>query len=269
MPRAEVLAAVVNGAGVVVESMIAKEHVTAFASAQVKWGLVLEAGTGSFVHGTTEEGQDLHYGGLGPTLGDEGSAYAIGLAGMRAAFASARSAARRTSLAKALPAALEVEDLWGVFKRVYVEQMKRRDIASLARVVDAEAEAGDAIARRCLEQAAEEFAELARDVVEQLGMAACAFPVVPMGSVARGSRIWWERVEARVREFAPQAYVVTPRLSPAGARRWWRWRRWGWSGRRKSWGGWRGGSNGLISHGWTRMNLDNGRRRELSGSGAG
>ncbi len=94
--------------------------------------------------------------------------------------------------------------------------MKRREIASLARVVDKEAEAGDAVARRCLEQAAEEFAELARDVVEQLGMAECAFPVVPMGSVARGSRIWWEWVETRLLTVAPKARIVTPRLSPAG-----------------------------------------------------
>ncbi len=93
VPRVEVLAAAINGAGELIESAVAKESVTARASAQVTWGLVLEAGTGSFVHGRTEEGEELHYGGLGPTLGDEGSAYAIGLAGLRAAFASARGPA--------------------------------------------------------------------------------------------------------------------------------------------------------------------------------
>jgi N-acetylglucosamine kinase-like BadF-type ATPase len=201
--------------GEAVHYLVTNEVETAFASAQEQWGLVVLSGTGSFVHSRRPDGRHLHWGGLGPVLNDYGSAYEIGLRGLRAAFASGWTESRRTSLAAALPRALGVADLRGVFRLVYVENMGRRQIAALARAVDREAEAGDRVAVECVRQSARELAGLAADQIGELGMRDLAIPVVPIGGVAQGSRIWWDEMRCRLAEAAPEMRPVWPRVQPA------------------------------------------------------
>jgi N-acetylglucosamine kinase len=180
----------------------------ALAAVGEPWGMVVLAGTGSFVHARTPSGRRLHFGALGPLLGDYGSGYEIGLAALRAAFASHWTASRETSLASAVPPGLGVEDL----NLVYIQGLDRRSIASLARVVDEQAEAGDRIAAAILRQAADDLFALVQDMLEETGLAGQEFPLVAAGSVAVKSRLWWERMCERVAEIAPGARPVTPRL---------------------------------------------------------
>jgi len=202
-------------AGKVVGYVRATEVDTAFASVQEEWGLVVLSGTGSFVHGRSSDGRDLHWGGLGPVLNDYGSAYEIGLRGLRAAFASGWTESRRTTLVQVIPEALGAPHLRAVFRLVYVENMGRRQIASLARVVNREAEAGDRVARECLERAADELGALGADMLAELGMCDLSFPVIAIGSVAQRSAIWWQRVCRRLAEAAPGTRPVIPQLQPA------------------------------------------------------
>ncbi|MGC9318367.1 MAG: N-acetylglucosamine kinase [Armatimonadota bacterium] len=207
---------VVRAAGEVVATLRAGEVQLALASAGERWGMVVLAGTGSFVHVRTEQGRERHVGGLGPVLGDYGSAYDIGLKGLRAAFASTWLESRRTSLMDAVPEALGVEALPKVFDLVYHQQaLSRRDIAALSRVVDREAEAGDDIAVRCVREAADELADFAVELVEELGMQDADLPVIASGSVAQSSRLWWERVCERIAEVVPGMRAMIPRVRPA------------------------------------------------------
>ena len=80
----------------------------------------------------------------------------------------------------------------------------RAEVAALAQVVDAEANAGDKIARSILEAAAADIVETIRDVVDRLDLAAQRYPMIGMGSVATGSKIYWDHVCRLVREFAPE-----------------------------------------------------------------
>ncbi|UCC67188.1 MAG: hypothetical protein JSV79_08575 [Armatimonadota bacterium] len=193
----------------------ASEADTAFASAQEEWGLVVLAGTGSFVHGRAPDGRELHFGGQGPILGDYGSAYAIGLLGLRAAFASGWTERRRTRLAEAIPSALQVTGLEGVFDRVYVKGITRSEIAALARAVNAEAEVGDRVALGCVHRAADELAEVAIEVIEELDLAGLSLSVIGIGGVARHCRLWWERVFQRLSAVAAGARPVIPPMLPA------------------------------------------------------
>jgi len=215
VPPEEVLAQAVGETGRVSARLPAREEDTAFASTQVEWGLVVLSGTGSFVHGRTRDGRDLHLGGLGPVLGDYGSAYAIGLAAIRAAYASDWTAPRRTTLAEAVPRALEVSELKDVFRLAYVEQITRRRIATVARAVDEQAEAGDRIATDILQHAADELADTAVDLIGELQMGELEFPLVLIGGVAHGSRMWRERLLARLASVAPHARPLLPQIPPA------------------------------------------------------
>ena len=207
---------IINAAGEVMTIVEAGEVETAFASVQEDWGMVVLSGTGSFVHGRTPDGRNLHLGGLGPILGDYGSAYSIGLYGMRAAFAAGWTKARRTSLAEMVSAAWGVENLRGALELTYGENaLSRRQVAALAKIVDQEATKGDNIAIRCIHDAADELADLAVDVVNELGMDRLDFPVIAAGSVAQKSRLWWERVCSRIAAVAPNIQPMVPQVQPA------------------------------------------------------
>lgn len=222
-PPEEVLSAAAGQ----VHYLDASEVDTAFAAVQEEWGLIVLAGTGSFIHARAPDGRRLHWGGLGPVLNDYGSGYEIGLRGLRAAFASSWSESRRTSLAEVVPQALGVADLREVFRLVYpvppaggraanqVEGLGRRQIASLAKAVDEEAEKGDRVSIECLRRAADELAALAVDAICELGMQKLSFPVIAIGSVAQRCRIWWEQVCRRIAEVAPGMRPVIPRVPPA------------------------------------------------------
>ncbi len=207
----------IAAAGRIVSYVPTGELETAFASAQEEWGMVVLAGTGSFAYGRTADGRTMHIGGLGPILGDYGSAYAIGLAGLRAAFASHWTQARRTSLAEAIPRALGVGNLNEVFDLAYRQGISRWRIASVSKIVDQEAENGDRIAISCLKRAADELANLAVDVVTELGMHELDFPLIAIGSVAQRSRTWWEQMCQRVVAVAPRMRQIIPRIRPAVA----------------------------------------------------
>lgn len=191
----------------------------AFACAGETWGMILLSGTGAFVHLRAPDGRTLHTGGLGPVLGDYGSGHEIGLKGLRAAFAAGGLESRATSLTAAVPAALGVETLKDVFKLVYEQRaMDRRRIASLARTVNEEAEAGDGIARRCIVEAADEQAQFAIEAIEQLDeggdLTSSALPVIASGSVAQNCRIWWDHICGRLREVVPHMRPIVPRVRP-------------------------------------------------------
>ncbi len=207
---------IINAAGEVATTVGAGEVETAFASVQEDWGMVVLSGTGSFVHGCVPDGRSLHLGGLGPILGDYGSAYSIGLRGVRAAFAAGWTEARRTSLAEMVPAVVGVENLREVFKLTYDENaLSRGQVAAIAKIVDQEATKGDRIAIRCIHDAADELADLAVDVVNELGMDQLDFPVIAAGSVAQKSRLWWERVCSRIAAVAPDIRPMVPQVRPA------------------------------------------------------
>ena len=76
-------------------------------------------------------------------------------------------------------------------------------MAAFAKIVNAEAEAGDAMATHIMRQAAEDLAEVLGVVLERLAMAAEPYPLIATGSVI-SAPIFWQRLCERVREVAPR-----------------------------------------------------------------
>ena len=62
------------------------------------WGVALISGTGSFAFGQSRDGRSTRAGGWGYLFGDEGSGYAIALAGLRAAAIFLRSQRKQPHL---------------------------------------------------------------------------------------------------------------------------------------------------------------------------
>lgn len=130
-------------------------------------GILLIAGTGSIAWGRAADGRTARAGGWGQALGDEGSGYALGLAGLRAVARAHDGRGPDTALTEALLAATGVgapEELIG-----WVARADKAAVAALAPRVAAAAAAGDAVAAAIVRQAAGELAAHVAALHERLG----------------------------------------------------------------------------------------------------
>src|SRR5262249_53857830 len=98
------------------------------------WGLALVAGTGSIAFARTPDGRTSRGGGWGPLLGDEGSGYAIVLAGLRAAVRAADGRAEKTTMLQSFLARLSLSQPQELIPTVY-GKLDRAALAALAPVV--------------------------------------------------------------------------------------------------------------------------------------
>jgi N-acetylglucosamine kinase len=183
------------------------------------WGIMALAGTGSFIHGRRPEGRELHLGGLGPILGDEGSAYDLGLRACRAALRSGWSPSSRTVLAETVTRALKAERVWAIIDLFHGHKIGRGEMAALAPLVDEAAAAGDAVAREIMVRSATGLAEILAVVLEELGIAGQSYPVFGLGGVNQGSPLFWDLFAAEMlkRDTTLQPTVPPVRLAVGAA----------------------------------------------------
>lgn len=123
-------------------------------------GTVVCAGTGSIVLSIDEDGTATSADGWGPILGDRGSAYAIGLAGLRAAAGAIDGTAIETSLSAELRRLLGGDVSIAALQRFYRDgSTSTPSVAAFALEVAKAAETGDRAASSILQDAAIELAE--------------------------------------------------------------------------------------------------------------
>ena len=197
------------------EPFVVREHVAAEWEAALNLagcdsGVVVLAGTGSFVHVAAPDGRSVHYDGFGPLLGDWGSGYRIGLMAVREAMRARWHVRRATGLREVVFGAFGVRNALEMIP-VGLENPDRCVIAALANEVDRLANEGDLVAREILETAAADLAATLRDAVETMGLAETRLRMVGMGSVAKRSRIYWEHFCGLAEEVAP---LLEPVLEP-------------------------------------------------------
>ena len=164
--------------------IITNDAVPLLAAASVdNWGVVILAGTGSFAFGRNREGLTARCGGWGYLLGDEGSGYAIAVAGLRAAARAADGRAEPTQLVSRLQERLQVSNPQGFIEAIYRSDIHRRQIADLADVVFSAAQASDRAAQQIIALAATELADLVRTLVEKLKLPTGQYPLAMAGGI--------------------------------------------------------------------------------------
>jgi N-acetylglucosamine kinase-like BadF-type ATPase len=180
------------------------------------WGVAVIAGTGSFALARSRDGQMRRAGGWGYLFGDEGSAYAIALAALKAVTQAYDGSGPATALTERVLEWMQIGDVKSVVPAIYGSGQTRSEIARLAEVVTAAAEAGDAVALGCLDRAASELATTARAAARLL-TDAChdAIPVALAGSLLIGCRLYADQIlknfsdGLRV-ELSPVTFVAEP-----------------------------------------------------------
>lgn len=155
------LAAALIREAVAVRLRVATDVEAAFQDAfGVGAGILLISGTGSIALGRTADGRSARAGGWGALLGDEGSGYAIGLAGLRAAARAHDGRGTATALLDAVLAHAGVSEPQGLI--AWADRARKADVAALAPAVVAARRDGDAAAAAIIADAVE---ELVRHVV--------------------------------------------------------------------------------------------------------
>ena len=176
-------------------------------------GVVVIAGTGSVAFGRDPSGREARAGGWGYIFGDEGSAFAIGLAGVRAALRARDRAGPGTALETEIPGRFG-RSLGEIPLLFYEGRIQRAEIAALAAVVTGAAAAGDPVALALVEAAAHELAATAAAVIARLTWPDGTVALAPVGGVFNAGRVILGPLKTAVAARAPAAVLVPPRFPP-------------------------------------------------------
>ena len=193
-------------------------HPILYANAGAGDAVLVIAGTGSSVLAqaatvcqttTNCDGRSVIVGGRGRLFGDEGSAYQIAVAGLRAASYAVDGMGRDTRLATALPSAAGIETFAGLVP--WSASASKQQVAALASTVDALAAEGDVVARECIVGQAQRLAEQTLAAIGRLALprtTACYLN----GGVFSHSALFLEAFKCALAKRWPEAKPEFPRL---------------------------------------------------------
>jgi N-acetylglucosamine kinase-like BadF-type ATPase len=157
------------------------------------WGLAIVAGTGSIAFTLDRNGKDARAGGWGYLMGDEGSAFRLGLLGLRAACRAADNIGPATRLLPAFLERLGSDDPRDFIPAVYRGNWDKATIAGLAPTVMDLAAAGDETARRIFHSEAMELARTAAGAVFKAGLPLAGVPIALTGGLVLRNEMFRDR----------------------------------------------------------------------------
>jgi len=180
-----------------------------------RYGVVLIAGTGAIAYGVNAQGDARRVDGWGPLLGDDGSAYWIGRASLRAVARASDARGPATALQASLFEHLGLDDVQQLVPCVYSKDFGPAQVAALAPLVCTAARTGDAVAQEIVRQAGKHLAATLGTVIAGLDMAGEAFDAVLAGGLLQGEDLVRGAVIAGLRTIAPRARPIAPRHDAA------------------------------------------------------
>lgn len=170
-------------------------------------GAVLIAGTGSIAyaeHGTL----CVRAGGLGPLAGDEGSAYAIGLAAIKLYGRVLDGRAQRDETADLAARALAAPDRAAFLAALYDRNLAPAEVAALAQPIIAFAGKGNRASTKIVQQAALDLGDLAKSVLRAAGLLEASPPIALAGGLLRENSLLSFLLESRLTGDIPGATIV-------------------------------------------------------------
>ncbi len=161
--------------------------------------VVLISGTGSLAWGINGTGQTARAGGWGPLLGDQGSGYAIGLAGLRNACRQFDRDRGQSELLDALLQSLGLNSVEALIEWAYRADTSRQNIARLAEVVFRAAK-NDGATAQIIDAAARSLTELAAVVAQKLSFSSGEFSLSLSGGVFQNQSDFGQTVAHKMSE---------------------------------------------------------------------
>lgn len=178
-------------------------------------GISITAGTGSICCGQDQNGHFHRVGGWGHLFSDEGSAYQIAIAALRAIFHMIDGRAEKSTLFQLIKQKLKRETTGEFITYFYDTKCDKKQIAMLAPLVDQAAEMGDCTAAHILEQAARDLFALAASLIGILRLEEGAFDVALNGGVLKKSAVVHNHFCTEIQKRYPQAHFLSETRDPA------------------------------------------------------
>jgi glucosamine kinase len=179
-------------------------------------GVVLVAGTGSVAYGEDGE-RSVRVGGAGYLAGDEGSAFAIGLAAVRLLARAYDGRAREDETTALVARALDAPDRDALPAALYGEPPDVAKIAALAPSIVAFAGKGNRASTKIVQGAAQELGDLIVGAVRQIGLGEASPAIAFAGGLLRENSLLSYLLETRVGNDIPGARIVRSREEPVRA----------------------------------------------------
>jgi N-acetylglucosamine kinase-like BadF-type ATPase len=160
-------------------------------------GVVVIAGTGSIAYAQHGD-RGYRCGGYGYLLGDDGSGFAIGSAGIAYLLRSYDGRVPRDELVLALETQLGVTDLQGVLQSVYRSEHPVATVAAAARIVLDLAHGGERSATKIVQNAALGLSDLVKSVIKLAGLGGTTAPIVLAGGLLQSNSLLTYLLETRL-----------------------------------------------------------------------
>jgi len=177
------------------------------------WGIAVVCGAGINCVGVSPEGRHARFPALGPTTGDWGGGFDVGLAATSAAARSEDGRGPRTSLEQLVPTHFGVENPRALAEEIHRGTIPMRRLEELPPVVFAAA-ADDAVAAEIVDRLASEVVALSRVALERLDLTEQPVELLLGGGLLQaGDGRLLERIEEEMREVGP-AIAVQRTTSP-------------------------------------------------------
>jgi len=177
-------------------------------------GVVLVAGTGSVAYAEGADRSCVRVGGAGYLLGDEGSAFAIGLAATRLLARAYDGRVREDETLALVARTFGATDRASLLDAIYATPLDVARVASLAPAIIAFAGKGNRTSTKIVQTAAQELADLVRAAVNAAGLADTSPAIAFAGGLLRENSLLTFLLEARVTNETPGAHVVRLRDEP-------------------------------------------------------
>jgi N-acetylglucosamine kinase-like BadF-type ATPase len=132
------------------------------------WGLVIISGTGSVAFGRDRDGREVYAGRGGRVMGDEGSAYAIGIAILKAIACANDGRGPKTLIEELVYEHLAISGMEDLVRHGYRGVRGDAEIAGLAPLAEIAALAGDPVACEIIKNTGAELAKAAWAVASRL-----------------------------------------------------------------------------------------------------
>lgn len=196
--------------------VVAPDYVTNLAGASGgEPGVVLIAGGGAIGYGVTEDGREANASGYGFLLGDEGSAFHIGLRAISVATRADDLRGEPSTLLATVVEHFDLPTVRHITRVVYKAGFQRDRISLLAPKVAKAAGEGDPSAVQIMADAGEELALTALGVIRQLFQPGSAVGVYLTGGVFSAGEPVLAPMRATLRAAWPAAEIREPRFPPA------------------------------------------------------
>jgi N-acetylglucosamine kinase-like BadF-type ATPase len=177
-------------------------------------GVIVIAGTGSFVLGIDRRGRRRRGGGWGPLLGDEGSGATLGREAVQAVLRAEDGRTGPTRLKSAVLSHFRVGTVEELVTRIYRRPPTPRDYARLWPAVCELASDRDRAARALSRRGGEELAETALSVLRGLDFGRSRIPVILSGGVLSAPSLLRSTLVKQLKNGDPRVRIEEPAAPP-------------------------------------------------------